>query len=535
MVHVRSSSLTRLTIRGRTAYSMLLAMVSVLLVPMTLVVGAPAARADDVFTRPADGVWRVSGHGFGHGRGLSQWGSYGAAVAGVPWDQILSTYYPGTTRTTYPNNLIRVRLTVDSTQLRVSSSVGLVAVGADGVVTALPPNATQWRLVPTATGQRLEALTDAWRPFPLSGTTDIRSWVRFENSAKVLRLWRSGGTSVDYRGMAYGYAAAGFISTVLHLPLEDYLRGVVPRESPAAWPTEALRAQTVAARSYGVAAQLRPASSASDICDTTSCQVFGGTTSYSTSGAATALEYASTNASIADTAGVVLTYQGGIAFTEFSASNGGWSTTGSKPYLVAKADPWSGLAPGDSVDTWSGVLRASDLEAQYPQIGTLTQLVVTQRDGNGDWGGRVLSARIDGTAGSVQVTGGAIMRARPFPANSDGLRSNWFSLGSTLPFGNLDGTTWTGNALRVTGWTIDPDTADPINIHVYLDGVNVRQATANTPRPDVAAYYPAYGPNHGYDLSLNAAPGTHQVCTYAINTGAGAVNPQLGCRTITVP
>ena len=43
------------------------------------------------------------------------------------------------------------------------------------------------------------------------------------------------------------------------------------------------------------------------------------------------------------------------------------------------------------------------------------------------------------------------------------------------------------------------------------------------------------GPAHGYSGSVRLAPGTHQVCTYAINVGQGTTNPSLGCRSVVVP
>ncbi len=137
-----------------------------------------------------------------------------------------------------------------------------------------------------------------------------------------------------------------------------------------------------------------------DICDTTQCQVFTGPTSYSSGGTATAMWYASTTAAAADTAGQVLTYQGVVATTQYSASNGGWSTDGGLPYLPARADPWDGAGPGDPVHSWQASLPVTALESAFPSVGTLQRLVVTSRDGNGEWGGRVLTVRLEGTGGT---------------------------------------------------------------------------------------------------------------------------------------
>ena len=100
------------------------------------------------------------------------------------------------------------------------------------------------------------------------------------------------------------------------------------------------------------------------------------------------------------------------------------------------------------------------------------------------------------------------------------------------PFGSLDVVTAGAGSVRVQGWSIDPDTAAPVSVHVYVDGA-VLATVAEVDRPDVGAAFPAYGAAHGYDVTLGATPGNHRVCAYAIDTGAGA-NTELGCRTVSV-
>ena len=103
------------------------------------------------------------------------------------------------------------------------------------------------------------------------------------------------------------------------------------------------------------------------------------------------------------------------------------------------------------------------------------------------------------------------------------------------PFGNLDTAAGVPGGVSVAGWAIDPDTTQPIQVHVYVDGAGVA-LTADGSRPDVGAAFPASGPNHGFGSALiGAQPGRHQVCAYAINVGPGHANPLLGCRAVTVP
>jgi NTE family protein len=105
---------------------------------------------------------------------------------------------------------------------------------------------------------------------------------------------------------------------------------------------------------------------------------------------------------------------------------------------------------------------------------------------------------------------------------------------TTIPFGYVDEVSANGAGVRVRGWTIDPNTKSPIDVHVYVDGAMTASATAGGSRPDVAAAHPGYGDAHGFDLAVPVGGGRHNVCVYAINQGEGATNPQLGCRTVLV-
>ena len=101
------------------------------------------------------------------------------------------------------------------------------------------------------------------------------------------------------------------------------------------------------------------------------------------------------------------------------------------------------------------------------------------------------------------------------------------------PFGALDVAAPVAGGLRVAGWAIDPDTAASIDVHVYVDGSG-KATTASGRRDDVAAALAGYGSAHGYDVTVPASAGAHQVCTYGINVATGS-NSLLGCRTVAVP
>lgn len=100
------------------------------------------------------------------------------------------------------------------------------------------------------------------------------------------------------------------------------------------------------------------------------------------------------------------------------------------------------------------------------------------------------------------------------------------------PFGNYEALIGGAGTATVAGWVIDPDTTDPITIHIYVDGVGT-QYMADIARPDVAAAYPGTGSNHGFYQTIPMTAGSHGVCVYGINNGAGG-HTLLGCRTVTV-
>ncbi|MEB3335188.1 MAG: SpoIID/LytB domain-containing protein [Cyanobacteriota bacterium] len=122
-----------------------------------------------------------------------------------------------------------------------------------------------------------------------------------------------GGLVAD--GRAYGgrfrllRAAAG-IQVVNHLPLESYISSVVGGEMPSHWSQEALRAQAVAARSYAMAHMARPASEHWHLGDTTRWQNYEGLRSVSEP----------TRQATGATAGVILSYQGGIVESLYAAT-----------------------------------------------------------------------------------------------------------------------------------------------------------------------------------------------------------------------
>ena len=364
-----------------------------------------SAATGDVWRIPTDATITIRGHGYGHGHGMSQYGAEGAAREGLSYRKILGFYYPGTDWGT-ARGRVTVLITADTTDdLLVEARTGLtVRDTAGGARMALPDNgARRWKVAVGNDGvNRVLYRTRRWHRWKaLDGQGE------FYAGGDPITLVTPAGDRA-YRGrLRVGVTSAGDRVTVNALALDNYLKGVVPLEMPASWSPAAVRAQAVAARTYAAYERRHPQSSAYQICDTSSCQVYGGYDA----------EYPASNDAVDATAGRVLLAGGEPAFTQFGSSSGGWTAAGSVPYLPAQEDPYDGWA-GNPVHTWSVKVGDGVLERTWPAVGDLRRIAVTKRDGNGDWGGRISSLTLSGTKGKVTVTGDTFRTLL-------GLRSTW--------------------------------------------------------------------------------------------------------------
>ncbi|TFV87801.1 hypothetical protein [Blastococcus sp. CT_GayMR16] len=104
----------------------------------------------------------------------------------------------------------------------------------------------------------------------------------------------------------------------------------------------------------------------------------------------------------------------------------------------------------------------------------------------------------------------------------------------TPPRANWEVLSASGSTLTVSGWALDPDSGTAPNaVHVYVDGQGTA-VSANGSRPDVGAFYPGAGNDHGFSHTATVGPGVHRVCVYAIDGQIGWLNTPLGCRSITL-
>ena len=390
-----------------------------------------------------------SGRGYGHGVGMSQYGARGRALDGQDAPTILAHYYRGTTLgelATSSDIRVLVLEKWTASAVRPLTIYGRVTDWTiDGVDATFPADArlsvlprftttdgvattTWWIKVLAPTGERLLSQAAPAARFYLRGVDDTS---RFHLSSKP-------GSNDVYRGTlrVITTQSAGKLSVVDTLPMEQYLRGVVPAEMPSSWPTEALRAQAVASRSYAVR-KLRPGVTYYDITDDTRTQVYLGARA----------ERAATDAAIADTTDTVLWYGTAVVNALYHSTGGGAtennenvfvSATGKRvagkvTYLRGSMDRRDDGTPYDAgapYATWSTKTYArSTLSAWFAadprtNVGTLKALDLRRRGVSG----RLISVTLIGSRGTKQVSGDvfrAVFNAAR-PSGDPSLRSTLF-------------------------------------------------------------------------------------------------------------
>jgi stage II sporulation protein D len=335
----------------------------------------------------------VSGHGWGHGVGLAQYGAYGYALHGWTFDKIVAHYYPGTDLGPAPVKRVRVLLAPHLTRAVVSSAAPFTVVDGNGKSHKLSAGAQALGpglKVTLSAGKKAKAL-----PGPLL----------FSPGTAPLALGGRG-----YRGSLRVKTAGSSLEVVNLVGLEPYLWGVVPSEMPNRWPAEALAAQAVVARTYALAHLQKGGDF--DLYPDTRSQVYGGI----------GAEALSSTAAVNETAGQVVLYDGELADTFFSSSSGGktanvqdvW-TSPPVPYLVSVPDPYDTLSP---YHNW-GPLRFSGatIARRFHVPGQVLDFRA-----NVAASGRVRTLTFVGTKGEKTVAGSTVRAAL-------GLRSTWFHFG----------------------------------------------------------------------------------------------------------
>jgi stage II sporulation protein D len=324
-----------------------------------------------------------SGHGWGHGVGMSQYGAYGYAQHGSTYDQILAHYYPGTTLGPAPASTIRVLLADRKKKVTIDADAPFTVRDAAGKRHAIPAGPFV-----------LDVKTLTW-PVPLRVKAGRHAFLGYGKN--------------EYRGSFFVDVVGGRLRMIDVVGLEQYLWGVVPSEMPSSWAPEALKAQAVAARSYALAT--RAIGAPFDVYSDTRSQMYLGVLN----------ESPSSTAAVNATKGQVVLYGGKVATTFFYSTSGGQTESSADwtgtvvPYLISVPDPYDLLSPyhdwGPVPITATTVLKALKLTGPITDVTTTPNLA-----------GRVGQLRLTTPLKTTTVPATTLRGAV-------GLRSTWFTVG----------------------------------------------------------------------------------------------------------
>jgi stage II sporulation protein D len=324
-------------------------------------------------------TWVVKGHGFGHGVGMSQYGAYGYAEHGKDYRFILGHYYTGTTIGQVTNTrIVRVLLDISSAD-----------VGFSGATSAC--------------GDALEPAR-SYEAHRIGSTVKLRSATGkpLADCGRKLRAAGAGRVTIDGLGAYRGAlevvptdSDAGSLNVIDALPVDQYVKGVIPNESPPSWPQAALRAQAIAARSFALSVSV--GGNGFGLYDDTRSQVYEGIAS----------ETATTNAAADATRGQVVVYGNEIAETYFSACSGGHTESVQNvffgppiPYLVGVPDPYDYYCP---LHSWTLRFSGPEISAKLGSYldGKLKRIEITQRGASP----RIVWAKLYGSGGVTKIRG----------------------------------------------------------------------------------------------------------------------------------
>jgi stage II sporulation protein D len=270
--------------------------------------------------RAASPVFVFNGFGFGHGIGMGQYGAYGFAQHGRTYGEILAHYYQGTELGPAPVRRVRVLLASGRAAIEIASDSPFFVQDGNGR-----------RKLPAGSHRLGGGLA-----LDVNGRTrTLAAPVRFLPGTSPLRFER------EYRGSIVVTPSDGALLVVNDVGLESYVKGIVAGEMPANWHAEALKAQSVAARTFALAS--KKSSGPFDVYDDSRSQVYGGIDA----------EDPRTSAAVDATKGRVVLYQGNVAWTFFSSSSGGktaaiqdvFPDSEPRPYLVSVDDPHDDISP----------------------------------------------------------------------------------------------------------------------------------------------------------------------------------------------
>ncbi len=443
----------------------------------------------------AGGEIEFDGAGWGHGVGLSQYGAYGRAVEGQSAEQILTEYYQGSSigqlgvdvpavdplfvnvasdKTATTITIIdgpgsgasgveisrlngaepaqTATLFTGDTAVVVDTTPGEGAPGGCTVTLTIGGAETVWGVSEPATAGDCDVSVsllsgDAGQPDHLVDVSNCRISSCTYGWGTRVGLVDNGSAQRTVPDKVGGQCTGcpeypGF-DIVVQLTFDEYVRGIA--EVPFTWPTEALKAQAIAARSYAASFALDDHRDEGCFCDVkndASWQVFAGWVGNRTA-------WTSWDAAALSTSGQVVTHPAAptsdIVRAYYSSSNGGASEASAEkwgssfPYLVSVPDPLS-LVSANPRASWTFTEPADEVVDRVWGTSSTLDLVSAE----------VIATNTSGSAKTVRFIGSSNSGALSTKDVSSQVVASWFGLYSwyfavddealgPIPFIDLEG------------------------------------------------------------------------------------------------
>src|SRR5436190_14102365 len=362
-----------------------------------------SAQASTVFT--------LTGHGWGHGIGMSQYGALGYAEHGWSYVQMLDHYFTGTHIGPLPASVTERVLLSSGPAVHFGAASGMTLRDAAGTTRKL--TAGRYHLQRGGSAGHLQLVSRATGAV----TKGLVAPVTISPRAQPLQLNDSAGIGFagdHWHGSFRVRISGSSLLCVDVVGLEKYLRGVVPSEMPASWPAPALKAQAVAARSYAVST--RNPSGPFDAYSDTRSQVYGPIEH----------EAAGSTAAVAATAHRVVWYKHTVATTFFSSSSGGrtaseqaaWGTSTGQPYLRPVIDRYDGAGGANPYHNWPATAYTPTGLARALGVSGAVGSVAMTIDGPSQ---RILHLDVTSSGGTSSLSGVQVQGRM-------GLRSSYFRI-----------------------------------------------------------------------------------------------------------
>ncbi len=367
---------------------------SLITLTLALSVTPMQAKAAEVPSR-----FEFRGAGYGHGVGMSQFGAYGQALEGKSGPEIATYYYPGTTIATVDDSsFVRINIadkvatvgfsaeastgsaqpmriysgdlppelsTAEQTfvEVPIGGEVIFSALSGTMIISILDPITKQATTLPSGTIWTLR--WSGTNAFP--GEQNIIKM----RQGSVIRRYKYGQVQIKFIPPVLPAIQGSIIATTTLRIHSEYLRGI--GEVPSSWPSAALEAQVITARSFALSkASIYRKSCDCNLYSTVQDQNFVGYSKESEPIYGQKWVDAITATEPEPSKGLAITYNGKVIATYYASSTGGitqdvaevWGTP--VPYLVPVPDPWS-LDPliNPTFSSWVRQVKQADMAKAF--------------------------------------------------------------------------------------------------------------------------------------------------------------------------